>query len=257
MTYKIMISSGKDFVIFEASSPVSEGRTANYQQNDITHLPTDIWAYKNTTSRHFNITGKLVCRTASEASVNSHYVDLIRSWTQPDFGNTGATPPILKFSAFLNKNMQNIPCILKSYSMSWPDDVDWIYVNADGTKLSDPMPVITTISVDLEEAYSPRQIKNKEWKTKFAKNDGFFIYGPGKDGAQHSTPDLATLTKESNFQGIASADNFPNSAILGNSKVPNQTIPSSPVVLPKQQPIPSNDAFNKNNNKTINQPIKI
>lgn len=169
-SFKVQISGPGGKVIFQASSPVSEQRNANYDGYNITHLPTDIWAYRNTSGRKFQITGKLVSRTADEASENAYYINLIRQWVLPDFGNTGATPPIVKLKAYGNDNIKDVTCVLKSYSFQMPDDVDYIYTS------NPPMPVIMTINVDLDEAYTAEEITAKKWKIK---NEavGFFENG--------------------------------------------------------------------------------
>ena len=60
--------------------------------------------------------------------------------------------------------MQNIRCIMRSYSITWPEDVDWIF-----TGCTQPMPIIVTMSIDLDEALSPREInKPSNWKMKLA-----------------------------------------------------------------------------------------
>src|SRR5574343_353051 len=125
MTYEVKISSSGGTVIYEASSPIHESRNANYEGYNIVHLPTDIWAYRNTTGRRFTVPGKLVSRTPKEADTNAKYVNLIRSWLLPDFGGSGATPPLVYLSGYNNSNLNRVQCVVKSYSISWPDDVDW------------------------------------------------------------------------------------------------------------------------------------
>jgi len=219
-TYKVKISSGTGigdaFVVFEAFSPISEGRSVNYQNNDIVHLPTSILSYTNTSARHFEIAGKLVSRTPSEAMANSYYVDVIRSWALPDFGNSGATPPVLYLSAYYNKNINKVPCLLRSYGIAYPEDVDWIYINSDGTSLADPMPVICTIQVTLEEAYSPAQITKQNWRmTMLTINDvankapPFFVYGQpagNYGGGQQPTIGQGDSTTGIGFTGIAQSN---------------------------------------------------
>jgi hypothetical protein len=157
-SFKVMITCDNDKVVFEASAPVTESRSVNYDGYNVVQMPTDLWAYRNTSARHFSVTGKLVSRTVDEANANSNYLDLIRSWSLPDFGESGATPPIVKLYAYLNNNIFGVPCIIRAYSWTFPDDVDYIYM-ADS-----PMPVIGILQVDLDEAYSAQQITNKAWK---------------------------------------------------------------------------------------------
>lgn len=209
--FKVTIVVGTNSVIFQASAPISESRTANYDGYNIVHLPTDIFSYRNTSGRRFGITAKLVSRTPNEAGANSRYVDLIRSWVLPNFGGRGATPPIVKLSAFQNQNLQDVPCIIKSYTMNYPDDVDWITSGPEGSA----MPVITTITLELDEAYSPLQITGRAWKIIPYAGIGSFVGGSAPDdvtsaaGGQStwltSTPPLQTLASDSSFQGLASS----------------------------------------------------
>ena len=222
MTYKVSISSGNDTVIFQASSPVSEARSATYDGFSLIHLPTDLWTYKNTSARHFGVTGKLVSRNADEAAANSRYVDLIRSWVLPDFGSSGATPPIVSLSAYYNTNITNVPCLIRSYSITFPDDVDWIFEGStlnsgsgnNKTVGSSAMPVVCIIQVDLEEIYSAQQITAKAWKINLSKG-GSFVPGSalndvtGAGGGQWiaqqpmaGTPSMVNLTNSPDFSGI-------------------------------------------------------
>lgn len=156
--YKVRITGGGGYVRFEASTPVSESRVANYEGFNIVHLPTSLWAYRNTNGRHFSVTGKLVSRTPGEAAANAGYLTTIRSWVLPSFGDSGAPPPIVFLTAYDNKRINKVPCIVLSYNWTFPDDVDYIF------DTDEPMPVIGTVTVELEEAYSAEQITAKAWK---------------------------------------------------------------------------------------------
>jgi hypothetical protein len=154
---KVLLTGGGGLVRFEASAPISESRVANYEGFNIVHLPTSLWAYRNTNGRHFSITGKLVSRTPNEATANAGYLTTVRSWVLPDFGNSGAPPPLIKLSGYSNMQLTEIPCIVLSYNWTFPDDVDYIWGSAE------PMPVIGVLSIELEEAYSAEQITNQDW----------------------------------------------------------------------------------------------
>jgi hypothetical protein len=191
------------FLIFEASVPVSESRQASYTGFDIVHAPTSIQTYKNTSARKFEVTGKLVSRTVSEAQANSYYLDLARSWLLPDFGKTGATPPILKFWAYGNKNIEGLQTILLSYNWTFPDEVDYI-VGA-----SQPMPVIGQLTMSLEEVYSPEQISAGAWRLNVAPS-GHFAGG----NAGPSSSGFGNLGLPGKLQALGLPDLTP-SGILG------------------------------------------
>jgi hypothetical protein len=171
--FKVRLTGPGGQLTFEASAPVTESRQASYTGFDIVHLPTNIHAYKNTGSRKYTITGKLVSRTKSEANANSKNLDLARKWLLPDFGDSGATPPILKFFAYGNKNINGRKVILISYDWTFPDDTDYIYT---GTQ---PMPVIGLLTIAVEEVYSAEEITAKAWKLQEADGGDF---APGEAG---------------------------------------------------------------------------
>lgn len=166
-SHKIRLTGPTGVIVFEASSPIQEDRQATYQGFNIVHLPTSLFSYHSTTGRKFSVTGKLVSRTPNEADANSRYLDLARSWLLPEFGTTGATPPVILFKAYNNNNLNNVQTILTSYSWAFPEEVDYIW----GGKV--PMPVIGTLQINLEEIYSAEQITAGSWKINVG-SGGFF-----------------------------------------------------------------------------------
>lgn len=165
--FKVRLVGPEGALIFEASAPVSESRQASYGGFDIVHLPTSIHTYKNTSSRKFTITGKLVSRTASEANANARNLDLARSWMLPDFGGTGATPPILKLYAYGNKNINGLKVIMLSYDWLFSEDTDYIHSG------DQPMPVIGQLTINCEEIYSAAEITAGAWKLDISKGGRF------------------------------------------------------------------------------------
>lgn len=204
----MLINSDGETVIFQASAVVSESRTVNYDGYNIVHMPTDMLAYRNTTSRKFSINGKLVSRTKLEAVQNAKYLNLIRKWALPGFGTTGSTPPILKFYAYRSKNIFGVPCVIRSYNWVYPDDVDYIFSEDDDE--FENMPVIGSLLVEIEEAYSAEQITNLAWDIKVGPNGQFepgenaLPYGLGSQ-AINFTNVTATMF-DPNFKGLASSD---------------------------------------------------
>lgn len=224
---KVLLTGGGGLVRFEASAPVSESRVSNYEGFNIVHLPTSLWAYRNTNGRHFSITGRLVSRTPNEAKANAGYLTTVRSWLLSDFGNSGAPPPIIFLSAYSNKQINKVPCILLSYNWSFPEEVDYIY-NTD-----EPMPVIGMLTIELEEAYSAEQITEGKWKIKPQSGGSFSTIGvPGSastgggggGGGGGGTGEVgfgnSSTTNpffESDFSGIASIANSLGFPTLGNA----------------------------------------
>lgn len=220
-SYKVNIAGPGGRVIFQASSPLSESRSASYDPYGIVHLPTSMWAYRNTSGRKYQIQGKIVSRNANEAGANAGYLNLIRKWVLPEFGGSGATPPIVYLSAYDNDNIDALQCVITSYSWSFPEDVDYIYAG------SVPMPIIGMLTVDLEEVYSAEQITGGAWKIlngasgSFADAAGSAGGGGGggsTGGGGGSLGDLAGFMSggvTGRFGGIANAQIFAQIQLSG------------------------------------------
>lgn len=168
--FKVRVVGSSGSIVFQASSPIMESRSINYDTHAITHLPTDLFSYRNTSARHFTVQGKLVSRTANEATANAGYVSLVRAWALPDFAGSGSTPPILKLYAYNSIDINGRSVILRSYSLAYPDDVDYIYTGAE------PMPVIMTLTLEFDEIYSAEEITAKKWKI-VPRSGGSFVGG--------------------------------------------------------------------------------
>lgn len=280
-SFKVTLSCGVDRVVFEASMPIVESKSVNYSNYEIVHLPTDVWAYRSSSSRRFSLMGRIVSRTPSEADLNAKYIDLIRSWTLPDFGNTGATPPILRLNGYKNNNIDNIPILLMSYSINYADDVDWIFQG------NVPMPVICGIQLEFVEAYSPAEITAKFWKMNINQASGMFSYGAsatvntaGGIGFGDSISNgfnIPAAIASNNFQGLAAIPGIGSTAqnllgkvstamksATGSSVITNTASTSSidsPTANSQRNAIialnSADNTYSRNSNLTVNTPTTM
>jgi hypothetical protein len=219
MSYKVRITGPGGKVTFEASAPLAESRQANYDGYNIIHLPTSLVAYRNTDGRRFSIAGKLVSRTPDEAAQNILHLDLIRSWILPDFGSTGATPPILRIFGYNNFNLDNRQVVLRSYSWNFPEDVDYIWEGGEA------MPVIGILQVDLEEVYSAEQVTAGAWKIDVGGGGSF---AGGSSGNSSSTSqDFAASALHAQGAGIFA----PGSVTSIASAIENGVKPTVPGMI--------------------------
>lgn len=159
---KLTSKSSNEQIIFNVTPTIDESRTANYEHLNLVHHPGTIQVYKSTDARLFNISVKLIARTSAEATVNITYLNRLRAWVMPYYGQgtadsedgsrIGAPPDILSFDVYGDKNISNIPVVLTSYHWVYPDSCDYI-PTLDGI----PFPTIMDISLSIVEAYSPEQ----------------------------------------------------------------------------------------------------
>lgn len=78
-------------VIFEVTPSFSESGSVEYSAVQPVHMPGSIQTYKYTHSRTFNITAHLISRNTADALRNIKYLQTLRSWRYPYFGNSGTT----------------------------------------------------------------------------------------------------------------------------------------------------------------------
>lgn len=166
MSYQVTLVGPNGRVVFDASPTLSEDGGANYDGYGIVHLPSSLYAYRNSDGRRFGLTGQFISRNEAEAKRNIAFLDLLRSWRLPEFGSTGATPPILKLYGYKNKNIDGRQVVLNSYSFSFDSNTDYIYT------AKQPMPIIGAISIQLSEVYSAEQITAGKWKMDMSSQSG-------------------------------------------------------------------------------------
>ena len=153
-------------IVFHVSPTIDESRSATYDQINPVHHPGSILVYKTTQSRNFSVNAKLIARNRQEATRNSIYLNLVRSWVMPYYGKgtannpytgdrLGAPPDLLSFSAYGEQNIKDMPVVLTSYSWTYTNDVDYI-----PTLTGVPFPVVIDLSLTIIESISPDEITN-------------------------------------------------------------------------------------------------
>lgn len=183
--------------ICHASPIVAESQSVNYETFDPVHAPGSILSFVNSPSRTFQLSDvKLISRTSAEASRNLAYINLLRSWTKPVFGQgftstsvdketnktittqqttqpstgeqpflrsnrdiLGSPPKVLEFSAYSSYNQQKYGNI---------NGVPVVITTLNITYPNDvdyipskdnnvPVPIIMSIDIGLTETHSPAE----------------------------------------------------------------------------------------------------
>ena len=197
-------------VIFEVTPQFSESGNVEYTPVQPVHLPGGIQTYKYTHSRTFAISAKLISRNSADAIKNMKYLQTLRSWRYPFFGNSGtaelapknrngaatdinrkiqqikmsttesnssvellgAPPEVLYLYAYStsandkrdpgninNININRVPVVLTSLSITYPDDVDYIPASVSPTSKTEPFPIKIDVSINLVESHSPTEFE--------------------------------------------------------------------------------------------------
>ena len=196
-------------VVFYNMPEIGEQRSVDYEPISIVQGPGEFHKYKGTKSVQWSINAVLTSRTSKEAARNLEYINRLRAWTMPFFGeNTkkdypgkmGAPPPVLELKGFRQKILGPVPVVLTNINWSYPQDVDWIPVDGENT----PFPAVFRISLTLVESYSTQQFNNFSLKN-FYNGDMALAWaaGSGKSGTSSGIETPAEVKKAENIPTAA------------------------------------------------------
>jgi len=76
-------------VTFEVTPGFTENGNVDYSAVQPVHMPGSVQVYRYTQARTFSITAKLISRNSADALRNMKYLQTLRSWRYPFFGNSG------------------------------------------------------------------------------------------------------------------------------------------------------------------------
>lgn len=176
------INNPRDLVVFKVSPEINESRSVNYKSQEVLHMPGSILSYASSGTRTFNVVVKLIARNIEEATENAKDLQLMKSWSLPYFGNSGAAtsdnstdfelyksllgqpPEVLHFNAYSDPtnssginlgNINNVPVVVTQIGNSYPTDVTYF-----PTINGDPFPVLMTVDILLTETHAPSEYTN-------------------------------------------------------------------------------------------------
>jgi hypothetical protein len=213
LTASPALGDGNDVIVFDVMPTVSEQHSASYDTVDIVHHPGGILKYKGTNARSWDITADLVSRTVQEADKNLKYMNIIRSWVMPFYGQgtadnpttadkLGAPPQVLTLSAYGPKMIGPVTCVLDSFSWIFENEMDYIRTS-DGT----PFPVHVKVSMNLKETWAPSQFTSFDLMSYRSGDMGAAFAGPASGAT--TPPAISTVPASaldpSNFPAVDSS----------------------------------------------------
>lgn len=148
-------------VIFNVQPIVSESGSATYAPIDDIRQAASMLIYMGSPSRDFSITAKFVSRTRLEATQNSRYVQLLRSWRMPEAegGGFNITTPSRLTLLGLNGWFNQVAVRMTNLTIESPDDVDYIE-SYDKQRV----PIVWPVTISLKEARSPTNLQEFDIK---------------------------------------------------------------------------------------------
>lgn len=166
--HKVTLHENGSFrkVIFEVMPEIVEQHTVEYEAVAPPQFPGAFQKFKGNASTQWQLNVTFVSRTTEEATRNYHYMNTLRGWTKPFYGEKtaeqhkgrlGAPPPVLVLSG-LRDLIGPIQVVITSLNWTWQKDVDYIPTNIKGPdgKLI-PFPTILSVPIQLVESLSINQ----------------------------------------------------------------------------------------------------
>lgn len=169
-------------LVFPYTPNIYIAYTANYDKLSPTHSNYPFPIYQNSAVDQFVITGTFTAENASEGAYWIAANQYLRSVTKMAYGqnsqNKGAPPPVVKLNGYGDYIFNNVPVVVEQYTVTLPEDVDYIQVPGVGPNGS-YVPTRSEISVTLFPTYS-RDSVNQFSLDRFVKGEYVQQGGGGK-----------------------------------------------------------------------------
>jgi hypothetical protein len=152
--------TGTRGVVFPILPTITYSTKANYSQIDVVHNNYPFQAYKNSQVDEISITGTFICENESQAAYWISAVTFFKTMTKMFFGqgaNAGSPPPVCQLNGYGASVFDNVPIVVKSFSLDLPNDVNYIRCNAYGTKTW--VPVTSSITINVQPVYNRRNLR--------------------------------------------------------------------------------------------------
>lgn len=177
-SHLVTLTDAEGFVLtFYAMPEIVENRSVEYEAVAPPQFPGAFQKYRGTTSVQYSVNATFVSRTVEEATRNLMYINRLRGWTMPMYGNkskndprfmnkTGAPPPVLKFKGFRESMVGEVPVVVTSLNWNWPRDVDYIQafeliddggVYPESGSAVIPFPTVIQLAIQMVESFSTDQ----------------------------------------------------------------------------------------------------
>jgi hypothetical protein len=167
--------SSEGGVIFPLTPNITLTHSASYQESATTHSNYPFYAYSHTESPQININGDFPVQNYQDAQYWVGMVHFFRSITKMFFGtddpNRGNPPPILWLKGYGDYVFNNVPVVVKTFSVTMGQDVDYISTQQNVNAVlgvgsiqlggsSSWAPTLSTVNLVVQPIYSRESIKN-------------------------------------------------------------------------------------------------
>ena len=124
-------------IMFPIQPDITYSQSVAYAPYDLVHTNYTFNAYRNTPSPDIQLTAQFASVTDDEARYTFGVLHFLRSVTKMFFGMAqtqpaaGTPPPVLQFSAFGERQFNNIPVVVSQFSTTYDSNVDLKLLDGD------------------------------------------------------------------------------------------------------------------------------
>ena len=147
-------------VVFPVLPVITFSTKANYTQIDPIHNNYPFQAYKNSQVDEIMISGTFVCEDETQAAYWIAMTTFFKTMTKMFFGqgaNVGAPPPVCRLTGYGASVFDNVPVVVKSFSVDFDNDVQYKRCNAFGTNTW--VPIVSSVNINVQPVYNRRNLR--------------------------------------------------------------------------------------------------
>ena len=148
-------------IVFPYTPSITISHSASYDSKNVLHSNYTQYFYKSSSVSSIQITGKFTAQNEYEAQVILAVQNLGRALTKMQYGEdpyAGAPPPVCKLNGYGDYMFNYIPVGVESFSMTYPQDVDYITLSTPNLFGNTSVPVVTEVTIGLVILYSKAEI---------------------------------------------------------------------------------------------------
>lgn len=169
-------------LIFPFNPTILFGNSANYSTVHPVHTNYPFYAYENSQVDAITVAGEYYSQNQEDAKYWIAVLHFLRTMTKMFYGggeNSGTPPLMTRLNGYGKHVLNNIPCVITTFSVDLPSDVDYIQVDINNE--ANYVPTRAQVNVTLQPLYSRltqsrfdlRKFANGEFVTNDANNSGF------------------------------------------------------------------------------------
>ena len=149
-------------VVWPYMPNITVSTKAEYNTIPITHANYSQYSYKNSVVDDISISGEFSCETATDGAYWIAATTFFKTATKMFFGQgdlAGNPPIICNLTGYGSHVFDKVPVIIKSFSVDFKDDVNYIKCDPFNNGKYTWVPVLSTITVQVAPVYSRQGLR--------------------------------------------------------------------------------------------------